>query len=249
VITKGQCYRLKWKNKEAKGCIDLISSDFLLAKKRKAECVHPMLCSWESGPAFVSFELLPKDGALLFRYGGVHAKKNRRLDIYLGDLRIEPSKFPNATEIAWRDEKSDEFKMYPVSVELIQSSEGRRGRRQATFLSRNSSLAIAKRSLAKANGEMKCEACKFPGGLAYGEAADVCFEVHHKKPLSKGSRMTSLNDLALLCANCHRAIHSMGDIPYERFRARFRDAPCLDTPSGSLPLASMSRKRSNPEKL
>ena len=33
-------------------------------------------------------------------------------------------------------------------------------------------------------------------------------EVHHKYPISEGERNTTLDDLAPLCANCHRLAHS-----------------------------------------
>jgi len=61
-------------------------------------------------------------------------------------------------------------------------------------------------------GRLACEACGFEFAVAYGpELADFC-EVHHLKPLSEfeGEVATDLSDLAVLCANCHRAIHRLG---------------------------------------
>ena len=55
---------------------------------------------------------------------------------------------------------------------------------------------------------LKCEVCGFDFGKAYGELGAGYIEVHHKKPVSEGVRMTDLNnDLAMLCSNCHRMIH------------------------------------------
>ena len=41
------------------------------------------------------------------------------------------------------------------------------------------------------------------------EVDEACFEVHHHTPLGslKKETTTTLTDLAMLCANCHRMIH------------------------------------------
>ena len=59
----------------------------------------------------------------------------------------------------------------------------------------------------KASKSLACEVCGFDSEAVYG--ISYC-EVHHLKPLSElaeGTK-TSLKDLAILCANCHRIIHS-----------------------------------------
>lgn len=75
---------------------------------------------------------------------------------------------------------------------------------------RDSSIAKAKRDHALATlGRVACEACGFSTQSAYpGLAGEVC-EVHHRRPLAAaaGAVETTLDDLAILCANCHRAIH------------------------------------------
>jgi hypothetical protein len=90
---------------------------------------------------------------------------------------------------------------------------------------RSQSIVIAKRdAVLAADGELKCEACDFVMDLTYhGLAADI-FEVHHR--LSLADAMTSvetrLEDLAILCANCHRAIHKLQPlIGVEAFKARY----------------------------
>jgi 5-methylcytosine-specific restriction enzyme A len=55
-----------------------------------------------------------------------------------------------------------------------------------------------------------CEACEFDFELTYGERGRGFIEVHHGIPLHQllpGAK-TKLDDLHLLCANCHRMIHS-----------------------------------------
>lgn len=56
--------------------------------------------------------------------------------------------------------------------------------------------------------ELKCEVCGFDFGKTYGELGAGYIEVHHKKPVSDGERITDINeDLVMLCSNCHRMIH------------------------------------------
>lgn len=57
------------------------------------------------------------------------------------------------------------------------------------------------------NGRLKCECCNFDFVESYGELGSEFIECHHKIPLSKGERLTSPEDLALVCPNCHRMLH------------------------------------------
>jgi hypothetical protein len=172
-----------------------------------------------------TFDLEPDEVGILFRYGGAHAEVNMNVDISVGDMRIIPAEFPKAKELAWRKEGYRHFDMLPVEIERFGAREGIRKHRRVAFLSRDSDLAKFKRADAEANGGMRCEACSFPGrpelARAYGKVLDCCFEVHHKSHLPKGERFTEINDLALLCANCHNAIHGLGDIEFEAFLKRF----------------------------
>jgi predicted HNH restriction endonuclease len=59
-------------------------------------------------------------------------------------------------------------------------------------------------------GYLRCEVCQFNFEERYGDRGKGFIEAHHIKPvesLAEGST-TRLEDLALLCANCHRMIHS-----------------------------------------
>jgi len=61
----------------------------------------------------------------------------------------------------------------------------------------------------KQNGKLNCEVCDFDFYMAYGELGKGFIEVHHKTPLSEidGETKTNLDDLALVCPNCHRMLH------------------------------------------
>jgi hypothetical protein len=76
---------------------------------------------------------------------------------------------------------------------------------------RSRELAKAKRDEArrKNHGLLRCEACGFASEATYPTTALDVYEVHHRAKLSTAAsgRVSSLEDLAVLCANCHRAIH------------------------------------------
>lgn len=77
-------------------------------------------------------------------------------------------------------------------------------------------LAAKKRELMRAHiGYLSCEICGLSELTPYPrELAASLFEVHHRIPLAQAptKRHTSLDDLALVCANCHRAIHATRDV-------------------------------------
>jgi 5-methylcytosine-specific restriction enzyme A len=58
-------------------------------------------------------------------------------------------------------------------------------------------------------GKLLGEACEFDFHVKYGDLGYKYIECHHRTPLSEFSKSTktSLNDLALVCSNCHRMLH------------------------------------------
>ncbi|MFI2259851.1 HNH endonuclease [Streptomyces tubercidicus] len=55
---------------------------------------------------------------------------------------------------------------------------------------------------------LQCEVCDFHFGRFYGDLGEDYIEVHHVLPLhASGPRETKLEELALLCSNCHRMCH------------------------------------------
>lgn len=84
--------------------------------------------------------------------------------------------------------------------------------RLVAHLQRERSSAIIKakkKSVKNLTGKLCCEACGFDFKEKYGEYGDDFCEVHHLLPLSKsdGVVKTRLEDLAIICSNCHRIIH------------------------------------------
>lgn len=76
---------------------------------------------------------------------------------------------------------------------------------------RNRELIRKKReAVLRETGRLACEACGFDFNATYGAHGTGFIEVHHVLPLhtlKPGSR-TRLQDLAVLCANCHRMVHA-----------------------------------------
>jgi len=67
-----------------------------------------------------------------------------------------------------------------------------------------------KEQFAKLNGgRVFCEACGLDYSVKYGERGIGYIECHHLRPLSllRDATPTKLDDLALLCASCHRMVH------------------------------------------
>ena len=67
-----------------------------------------------------------------------------------------------------------------------------------------------KKAALRKYGRLVCEACEFDFSVTYGSVGAGIIEVHHTKPVHtlKDGDKTNLADLALLCANCHRVVHS-----------------------------------------
>ncbi|MEV0974526.1 HNH endonuclease [Microtetraspora glauca] len=63
-------------------------------------------------------------------------------------------------------------------------------------------------------GEISCERCTFNFERVYGPRGTGYIECHHMVPFhASGATTTTLDDLALLCSNCHRTIHRAAPWP------------------------------------
>ena len=88
--------------------------------------------------------------------------------------------------------------------------EGKRKLVQHARIERNQNLVKQKKqSFKDLHGSVFCEVCKFNFEITYGERGKNYIECHHLVPVSeyKAEKETSLEDLALVCSNCHRMIH------------------------------------------
>lgn len=74
----------------------------------------------------------------------------------------------------------------------------------------------------KKHGRLDCEVCEFDFYEKYGDLGKGFIEAHHRTPLSEidGEDITRLQDLALVCSNCHRMLHR--SISIEDLRQKIR---------------------------
>jgi predicted HNH restriction endonuclease len=85
----------------------------------------------------------------------------------------------------------------------------------------------AKARALKQHGRLACAGCNFEFKAKYGFDAAHIIDCHHVKPVSTlatdGSK-THIDDLVLLCSNCHRVVHSRRPwLTVEQLHARIHD--------------------------
>lgn len=97
----------------------------------------------------------------------------------------------------------------PTEDDLQGADEGGLSLRQHLARDRHPGLRKRKIGSLHRNGEpIACEVCGFDFEKVYGERGRDYCEIHHRVPLHEsGPTKTRLEDLAVLCANCHRMIH------------------------------------------
>lgn len=111
---------------------------------------------------------------------------------------VAPLVSPPADDIDFDIEQEDEF---PEGRVLTLSHKRRERNPKAS--------KEKKRSVMERMGVLECEVCSFDFQVAYGDIGYGFAECHHRIPLSEltSSRITRLEDLSIVCANCHRMLH------------------------------------------
>jgi len=82
--------------------------------------------------------------------------------------------------------------------------EGKATKAEVDLLFRNRTLVSIKKQLS----DCRCEICNFKYQELYGQPGAGFIIAHHLKPISSGPRVNRLEDIALVCANCHSIIHT-----------------------------------------
>jgi predicted HNH restriction endonuclease len=76
---------------------------------------------------------------------------------------------------------------------------------------RNAAIVRAKKHrILVRSGRLACEACGFDFRERYGERGENFIECHHTIPVHalRAGQTTRMDDLRLLCSNCHRMVHA-----------------------------------------
>jgi hypothetical protein len=78
----------------------------------------------------------------------------------------------------------------------------------------------AKKAFKKKHGRPFCEACAFDFEKKYGKRGKDYIEAHHKPPISQMAEVVTLRveDLAMVCSNCHRMLHRVPWITVEQLK-------------------------------
>lgn len=114
----------------------------------------------------------------------------------------------NMVEPISEEIRSQECASVPASK--VSANEGELVLRKHLERERVGALVWAKKeAVLLATGRLQCEACNFDFAEVYGELGNGFCEVHHVNPLGQRTRSekTLLEDLAILCSNCHSFIH------------------------------------------
>jgi predicted HNH restriction endonuclease len=112
---------------------------------------------------------------------------------------------------AYATEKAAKLPETELEAE-IKGREGKLLTRIHVYKERDRKFAelVKKHSRNKSGGKLTCEVCGLTPADKYGPAGERCIEAHHKIPIEQlqPDSITLVEDMAIVCANCHRLIHS-----------------------------------------
>ncbi len=124
----------------------------------------------------------------------------------------------------WGSVSDEQIEFQPTGLSVL---EGKIYYRIHRTRERDSNIVKkAKAEFLKKHGCYFCEICKLKLEEKYGDLASGFIEAHHIKPVNKmklGDK-TSVDDLMMLCPNCHRILHR-GDpeVNLEKMKNLFKD--------------------------
>ena len=112
----------------------------------------------------------------------------------------------SATKLIEADAKPE------VEAEEIVGREGRLLVRLHIYRERDRTFVrrVRKHYRSLAGGRLVCHACGSVPIQVYGPSGESCMEAHHKVPIEQlqPDSVTLVGDMAMLCASCHRVVHS-----------------------------------------
>lgn len=118
---------------------------------------------------------------------------------------------------------SDILKEIEINNPELTGTEGKRKLAQHYRAERDPKIIAEKKRQALQTGNLHCEVCTFSFQKVFQQNFIEC---HHIFPIaSNGIRETKLEDLALVCANCHRMLHKKFNAKYlnlEELRERIQ---------------------------
>ena len=151
---------------------------------------------------------------LLYLCRGHRAEGRRSLEPVnwqeYGDEREKLRRVAKAIRLGINSGELAQIEPDAMEPDYCEALEGRILTRMHRMRERDPKLKASKKASAlKATGQLNCEACGFNFAAVYGDHGSDFIEVHHLIPLYElpEHTKTKIEDLALLCANCHRMVH------------------------------------------
>jgi hypothetical protein len=135
----------------------------------------------------------------------------------------------SAFQLEYLEHRLAEVDLLDLDDDVLFAHEGSKSWHLHLVAERSRDLVEPKKAqVKKEKGSLGCEACEFNFAEVYGElGADFC-EVHHRLQLSEleAPVCTKLDDLAIICSNCHRIIHRTKPLmSIEEFRDHLNRRP------------------------
>lgn len=121
----------------------------------------------------------------------------------------------------YHDERAAAFRTSTIDEPEEEFREGKILTRLHKVRERNPHLVQRKKEAIRAKtGTLCCEVCDFNFAEVYGVLGEGFAECHHIRPLSEltTSKTTRLDELAIVCANCHRMLHRPPNYAVEQLR-------------------------------
>ena len=164
----------------------------------------PISLTWQSFKENVGYASNFRPSGNVYRVRSDRFEKFNGVEGYLSNLGLQNDKYQGQQGTKTSKSKVGE------STQQEEYAEGIRMSTERIFFSRNLSLVKS----AKAYYGDTCQVCNFNYQKKYGDLGLGYIECHHLNPLSERSEgewdeniKTIVEDVRVLCANCHRMIH------------------------------------------
>ena len=175
-----------------------------------SQCFHLGSTDWDSS-SLSGHSLTKKKKVLGDSYGDLKSwAREGGFEIHVcshcvRDGYIDKVQFEQATTVPKLAAKNASVAS-PVGTFSVEAFEGLT--REVTMLSRQRSGALRDAAMAKSQGI--CEACRVDFSKLLNGLGVRALQVHHRNQLSLElvPVLTNVNDLAVVCANCHSLLHS-----------------------------------------
>jgi hypothetical protein len=151
-----------------------------------------------------------------FLYDGWTIPHEEDPDAEAAAIEAQLARWPDGAEHPTGDASLGDDEVASLDEELSAALEGEVRARLARHRSRERRLRDAKvqEVLRRDGGRLRCEVpgCGFDFEAVYGQLGAGYAQVHHLEPLAERdvASVTALEDLAIVCANCHAMVHRGG---------------------------------------